>query len=142
VVTNCVACIDLTRWSNHVEDHVITRAPNSVCFEFHSCSCIFTGLHLRVGSFRISPLVGNKSVDVFGNQNQVDGTCINVCDLSTREYSTRSSWRASCARGFITFMTGIKFIITLASFITQFVPAELKMMVSYTVLKIIPVTVY
>jgi hypothetical protein len=36
-------------------------------------------------------------------------------------------------------MTGVKLIITPARFVSQFVPAELKIMVSYTVLKIIRV---
>jgi hypothetical protein len=74
---------------------------------------------------------------VFGNQNQVEGTCtcINVCDLSTREYPVFLA--CIVCKEIIISMTGVKFIITLASFITQFVPAELKMMVSYTVLKII-----
>jgi hypothetical protein len=36
-------------------------------------------------------------------------------------------------------MTSVKLIITPARFVTQFVPAELKIvMVSYTVLKLIP----
>jgi hypothetical protein len=36
-------------------------------------------------------------------------------------------------------MTGVKLIITPARFVSPFVPAELKILVSYTVLKIIRV---
>jgi hypothetical protein len=55
--------------------------------------------------------------------------------------NTRSSWRALCAGRSITFMTGVnlKLIITPPRFVTQFIPAELKIVVSYTVLKIIRV---
>ena len=68
-------------------------------------------------------------------KNQVEGSSINVSELSAHALSSR----ALCAGRSLTFMTGVILIITLARFVTQFVPAELKIMVSYTVLKIIRV---
>jgi hypothetical protein len=67
-------------------------------------------------------------------KNLIEGSSINICQLSA--HNTLSSWRALCAGRFIIiiFMTSVKLIITPARFVTQFVPAELKIMVSYTVL--------
>jgi hypothetical protein len=51
------------------------------------------------------------------------------------QMNTLSSWRVWEIQN---ILTGVKLIVTLARFVTQFVPAELKIMVSYPVLKTIP----
>ena len=94
-----------------------------------------TLLHLEGDWFLPDFTSVNKGVDLFGNKNQVEGSSINVSELSAHAVSSR----ALCAGRSLTFMTGVILIITLARFVTQFVSAELKIMVSYTVLKIIRV---